>query len=252
MIDAIQAEEMNMSIWLKSDGLSFAVLPKGAGTLAEAEEEGFIPFVAGYSLRENFEHALYAEARLSLPYAEVTVYYTPERIALVPEALFDEADTEVWEPTLRKSLEEIVRPFRLKNEDKILLGAIPRDAVEFLERSYLVVSFCPSYAERLSTLRAEAQTSLQPKLLVWLSPQCVTLSLVEPQGLSYINAFAYVRPSDEGSLLGEIMYYLSLVWQSLGLNEHVGLTVEAAEETDPSKQAMLSSLVRAVLAEMEE
>lgn len=30
MINAIQAEEMSLSIWLRSDGLSFAIYPKGA------------------------------------------------------------------------------------------------------------------------------------------------------------------------------------------------------------------------------
>ena len=149
MVNAIQAEEMSLSIWLRSDGLSFAIYPKGATQDDAPMLKSTLPFAEHFSLRENVEQCLYEQPELSLPFAQVQIYYTPTSVALVPDALFDESNVDVWETTLCTKQTEALRPYLLEGEDKRLVGAMDRATLELLERSFLMLSLCPSYADKL-------------------------------------------------------------------------------------------------------
>ena len=119
-----------------------------------------LPFAEHFSLRENVEQCLYEQPELSLPFAQVKIYYTPTSVALVPDALFNESNVDVWETTLCTKQTEALRPYLLEGEDKRLVGAMDRATLELLERSFLMHSLCPSYADKLALLRTEAQQSL--------------------------------------------------------------------------------------------
>ena len=241
MINAIQAEEMSLSIWLRSDGLSFAIYPKGATQDDAPILKSILPFTEHFSLRENIEQCLYEQPELSLPFAQVQIYYTPTSVALVPDALFDE-----WETTLCTKQTEALRPYLLEGEDKRLVGAMDRATLELLERSFLMLSLCPSYADKLALLRTEAQQSLTSKLLVYLAYDGITIALIEPHGLSYINRFAYVRPSDGDSKHGEIMYYLGLVWQSLELSNAIDIAFDGEAEPESPLAKEQEELIKQV------
>ena len=250
MINAIQAEEMSLSIWLRSDGLSFAIYPKGAMQDDAPMLKSTLPFAEHFSLRENVEQCLYEQPELSLPFAQVKIYYTPTSVALVPDALFDESNVDVWETTLCTKQTEALRPYLLEGEDKRLVGAMDRATLELLERSFLMLSLCPSYADKLALLRTEAQQSLTSKLLVYLAYDGITIALIEPHGLSYINRFAYVRPSDGDSKHGEIMYYLGLVWQSLELSNTIDIVFDGEAEPESTLAKEQEELIKQVQASL--
>lgn len=231
MISAIQAEEMNMSIWLRSDGLSFAVYPKKEEQYNKPIEVGNIYFESQLSLRENIENSLYQQPLLALPYARVCLHYTPQSVGLAPLALYDYEQREVWETTICRNKTEILIPYQNKEEERaVILGTLARDVFEFLERSYLVIDFCPSYAQILNDMLVSCQTEGDSLLLLWLTKEGMTLAHTDANGLNYINRFNFVRPSDSSTFAGEIMYYISLVWQTLRLDDRCKLIIKGEQE----------------------
>lgn len=230
MISAIQAEELNASIWLRSDGLSFATSHQDApypASEALSTTKSYL-FSLDRSLADGFRECIYQHPHLALPYHEVRVYYTPASLTLVPLALYEFDAPEVWLPTVVGSKEETLRPYELKEEEKVLLGSLDRELTVMLERTYMRISFIPMYAERLQSLVMNARTAGSPCLLLWLNPRGMTFALADDSGVRYINTFNYVSPSDERTFLSEVIYYLSLVSQALALGEKT--TLEMAHE----------------------
>lgn len=241
MINAIEAEEMSLSIWLRSDGLSFAVYPRGANAHTPSVFTEDIAFIDNYTLRENLEQCLYQQPILGLPFARVMIYYYPAGVVLTPQALFDDNAVDVWEHTACRP-EESLRAYHLPEDDKVLLGALEREVVEFLERSFLMLSLRPIYADLIGRLTTESQETLRDKLLLYLADRGLTIAHIQPTGITYLNSFDYVRPNDPTSILGEVMYYTSLVWKTLNLNHAVEIVLEQDIRTEQAQAGSLEAI----------
>lgn len=252
MISALQAEEMSLSIWLRPGGLTFAVYPKGVEPeRGQPLSEGQYSYQPSHTPLERITDGLYREPLLTLPYQRVHIHYTPASPSLVPAALYSEEQAEAWTVTTTSGPSERLLSFALREEDKVLLGSMNRQICDFLDRTYLRPDYRPAYAAELGRLRELAREQRGAELLVWLTMRGLTLAYISPSGIEYINAFDYVRPEDERTHLGEVVYYLSLVYQTLGLSPTVPITLggeECAGSSGYTEQNRLIASLRHELA----
>lgn len=236
MLDAIQAEQVNMSIRLRSDGLTFAL-----STLLETEEtrreEQTLPFERGLSsLEQSFEQLLYLHPELTLPYRSVQVVYTPLCSVLVPADLYREGEAEHWFAPIVGStcLGEtyMVLSHPLPHEGKVLLTSIPRGLYGYLKRTYLQLEFTPYYLPILEVYQRKSREIASEKLCLMLRSEGMDCLALRSGELRLINTFSWTKQADSTSVLDELLFYTFSLWRSLSLDPRVDELVLLASSSE--------------------
>ncbi len=216
-ITALQAEEMTLDLRLGDKGLAYTIY-KAEGDVYRSSE--VLTYNLGLSIEKAVAELFYEQPLLSLPYKQTKVYYLPRAVTLVPEALYTKEESEVWLGSM--AIEEEsgrLLPYYLGEEGKILLGMMPEGLISLLQRQYLTVTFVPCYVEYLERLIEHCRSEGTERLVVIDAYEALTIAHLGANGLGFLNSYKYVKPWQEESREGEIIYYQSLVWQTLGLSK---------------------------------
>ncbi len=222
-LDAIKAEQVDMSIRLRSDGLTFALLEPGVSDRCPSEQSGqSLAFPRGHaSLESAMEQAIYLHPELALPYREVHILYTPLCSMLVPADLFAEEEAGDWlGAVVGNSLggeEYVALSHPLSGEDKVLLSAIPRGLYSYLRRTYLKPELTPYYLPILETYQRQSREQAGERLCVILRLEGMDCMALRQGELRLINSFSWTRPTDEGAMLDELLFYVFSLWRGLSL-----------------------------------
>lgn len=217
MLTALQAEEMTLELSLGNKGLAFAIYDK-EGELYSPREQ--LIYNTDLSQEEAIMELLYEQPLLSLPYKHTKVYYLPKAVALVPEALYDKEESEVWLGGMTTpELAGRLLPYYLREEGKVLLGMMSESLVTLLQRQYLLISFIPHYIEYIEHLVEYCRSEYCERLVVAVAYEALTIAHITGRGLCFINTYRYVKPWQQESREGELVYYQSLVWHTLGLDK---------------------------------
>lgn len=236
MLDAIQAEQVNMSIRLRSDGLTFALSTPNRGEELR-EEKQTLSFERGLpSLEQALEQMFYLYPDLTLPYRAVHIAYTPLCSVLVPTDLYQDDDADQWfalvvgSTCLGEAYAVLSHP--LPSEGKVLLSAIPRGLHGYLRRTYLQLEFTPYYLPILEIYQRKSRESSGEKLCLILRSEgmdCLALCMGE---LRLINTFSWTKQADATSVLDELLFYTFSLWRSLSLDPRADELVLLASSLD--------------------
>lgn len=217
MLTTLQAEEMSLELRLGDKGLSYTIYDREGVVYRPSES---LIYNTAISQEEAITELLYEQPLLSMPYREVILYYLPRAVTLVPEALFTKEESEVWLGSMSVA-EDAGRllAYNLKEEGKVLLGMMPESLIALLQRQYLMIRFVPCYIKRIEQLIELCRSEANERLVVIDSYETLTIAHVTGSGLNFVNSYKYVKPWQEESREGEIIYYQSLVWQTLRLDK---------------------------------
>lgn len=221
-LTAIQAEQMNMSIRLASDGLTFAISYNARPQ--EIFTRGHLPLGYGYrSWSEAVRELFYAHPELSLPYRQVDLYYEPMYSVLVPEELYDPADPAVWLRTIeaeeRVSGDSYVYlGRRIIDEEKVIVSAWYADLYQFVHRTHLQLHTHPYYMPVLERRKLISRQRSGAELCMLIRPEGVDCFILQAGELIFLNSFTFVNTQEQTDLVGELTYYTFSIWRSMGLS----------------------------------
>lgn len=225
VLDAIEAEQIDMSIRLRPDGLTFALSRSLSNELESLPpEEAFtLGFEPGHpSLRHAVEQALYLHPELTLPYRRVSISYTPLCSVLVPTDLYRDGEASDWlRPIIGNSLlgdAYATLTYTLPSEGKVLLSAMPQDLYSYLRRTYLQVDFTPYYIPALEVYQRRSREQAGEKLCLIVRPDGMDVLALRSGELRLINTFSWTKQQDHLSVLDELLFYTFSLWRSLGLD----------------------------------
>lgn len=223
-ITATEAEQMNMSIRLLSDGLTFIL--SNSTESQEIISHGHLLLERHYQGEEEAVRELFfAHPELCLPYRSVTFHYAPIYSVLAPEELFAPAEAMHWLSSAlggnKPVLEQLwATHYTLVDEAKVIVSAIDTDLYRFLQRTHLQLYVAPYYAPILEGRKPTSRSHSGVELSVVLrsgGSDCFALRSGET---IFLNSFTWVNPSSSEDTLGELTYYISSLWRNLGLNGH--------------------------------
>lgn len=223
MLDAIQAEQVNMSIWLRSDGLTFAQSYPQDLSQGEGLSRGSFDFARGYaSITEPLEELLYTQPELGLPYRRVRLALSPLASVLVPNALYQTEEQAGWMKLVLgedyQGQSYHICAYPLEDEGKQLIFAVPAELYSLLARTYLQLELIPYYIPLLEGRKLASRSTEGRELTLMMSREGLEVFVLEAGQLSLLNAYRWMRQGDEEAILGELSFYVFALWRSLGLS----------------------------------
>lgn len=242
MITALQAEQMTLKLSVKHQKIDYEVydIQEDKPTLIEC---GSCPVGETQTAIEALAEVLYETPILTLPYGHVRLYYLPQRLCLVPQDLYTpEANWLACLDSNEGAGKMSLLSHKISGTDQMLCSSLPSEVLHFLGRQYLSIEYVPEFSEQLSALLDLSRSSGRGQTLVYLDPTGLSLAHIETKGIAFLNRYAYVSPWQEASCEGEVIYYLSLMYETLGLSYraediHIG-------SSEASKQGLQQSLAQ--------
>lgn len=238
-LDAVRAEQMSMSMRLTSYGLTFAY-----GLSADERHEGNLPLdTRNTSLLEAVRELFFVYPELCYPYQSVRVCYTPQYSVLVPRDLYQSSDASAWLEGvgLGEGLQAL--GYALGEEPKVIVGAWPSELYQFFSRTYLQLHFEPYYIALLQERQLKSRLEACTELCVSLRLEGMDCLVVRMGELIFVNSFAWTA-LEQDVRLGEAVYYVFAIWQSLGLSVESDAIYVATPCDHAQTQALGESLTR--------
>lgn len=234
MLDAVQAEQVDMSIWLRSDGLTFAQsyasdtlgrqVPKGGeanswGLIAQAERK---LSRSAESVAQAYSELIYTEPQLALPYRSVRLYYTPLFSVIVPLELFRSSEAMHWLCLIGgqtfEGKEYQAVSYILEDEGKCIVSAVESQLAGLLSRTYLQLEYCPYFVPLIQERKPESRSRASRELNIALTLDGMDCFALQMGSLKLLNSFGWIAVGDEDKRLGELTYYIFAFWQNLGFD----------------------------------
>lgn len=241
-LNATRAEQMYMSIRLKSDGLTFAV---GYGT--EPIGMATLP-LAGYGdLGEAVREQFFTHPELSFPYREVIVYFEPMYSVLVPRELYDPQSSDMWCGALSEDtsgIESIGYP--LPDESKVIVSAWSADLYQFLHRTHLRLRMIPYYVSLIERRKIITRQLQGAELCVSLRRDGADCFVLRAGELVFLNNFSWVNAHSQEDMLGELKFYTFSLWHSIALSADADSLLLAY----PIGDQMLQEVAQGALVEL--
>lgn len=246
----LQAESMSMSIWLKSDGLTFSIEQEAEKT--QPLITGQLPTPSGYTSRlEAIQELIYQHEWLCYPYQRVYLYYVPLRSVLIPQELYESQHANLWLEGICTLEDALVLAEPLPLESKVLLTATDRALINLFERIHPPLLPRPYYLPLILTQRQETRRQGNKVLLVSLRGAQLDCIGLNAGSLSYINHYDICAMHGLRSV-PEMMYYILGLWQTLQMNltaDELVLVPENQEE--PGELTTLAEELAAYITHIE-
>lgn len=219
-LDAVQAEQYNMSIRLSSDGLTFAL--SYSSSPQATLERGTLSLEPGYaSAEEAVRELLYRHPELTLPFDQVTLYYEPYFSTLVPSELYEAHQASHWLSIVGGKDWEGA-PYQclthaLSDEPKVIVSAWSEGLYQFLRRMHLQLTTIPYYVPIIERVRRYSRQHTGCDLYVLVRREGMDVVALRAGEVIYLNTFGWAMPEDRTTLVGEAIFYTFSLWRSLGL-----------------------------------
>ncbi len=229
MITALQAEALKLQLTLRPEALHFEI----SNNKGQSIDQGAYIYNLQLSVLERTSEILYNNPELSLPYGSVEILFCPEYISIAPKELFDDRDLWLSSMLGSKKAEIATEAYPIESSHQILCMGIDRELRAFLARQYLTPRYLPIYHQAFDQMQREAKQ--RDFSVVWVSLLASGLTILVWQNnlLRFANHYAYVSPLEVESKEAEVMYYVSLVIETLNLSPaEFNLIVQAYEESE--------------------
>lgn len=219
-LDAIQAEQYNMSIRLLSDGLAFALSYSSSEAVVE---QGVLPLGDGYgSPEEAVRELMYRHPELLLPYHRVSLYYEPYFSTLIPGELFSSGELQAWVEIVG-GMQWQGRPYQslsyeLADEPQVIASAWSVELYQFFRRTHLQLTAIPYYVPLLSSCRVASRQQQGTDLYLLLRIEGMEVFALREGALTYLNTFYWTMPSEARTIEDEVIFYVFSLWRSLALH----------------------------------
>lgn len=229
MITALQAEALKLQLTLGYDALNYQI----TNNKGQSIDHGQYSYSPQLSLMERTSETLYNNPILSLPYGSVEILFSPKYLSIAPKELFE--DKELWLSSMLgdKSISIATEAHSIESSKQILCMGIERELNAFLTRQYLNPTYKPIYHEALEQIQKESRERDFAVVLLALHYEGLSLLVWQNNLLRFANYYAYVRPTEAESKEAEVMYYVSLVIETLSLEQdRFSLLVQAYAESE--------------------
>lgn len=255
-ITAAEAAHYSLSIRTISGGLAFCIT-----TEEEASPEATRLVHAGrletsasvHSVYEALQELYFSYEFLSLPYRSVTFYFEPKRAVLVPTALLQEGQDELWlSPTEEAGSTASQRAneslctlrYTLPDDTKTFVLSWPSDAYQFLRRTLLLIEPKPHFAPILEEQRAKSRATQGRELLLLLRPCGMDLFLIQGGEVEAYNSAPLIAGHSQEVAAGEIIFYTFAFWRHFELDGVTDrLTIAYSEEEQSALRQSLHAIV---------
>ena len=254
-ITAAEAAHYSLSIRTISGGLAFCIT-----TEEEASPEATRLVHAGrletsasvHSVYEALQELYFSYEFLSLPYRSVTLYFEPKRAVLVPTALLQEGQDELWlSPTEEAGSTASQRAneslctlrYTLPDDTKTFVLSWPSDAYQFLRRTLLLIEPKPHFTPILEEQRAKSRATQGRELLLLLRPSGMDLFLIQGGEVEAYNSAPLIAGHSQEVAAGEIIFYTFAFWRHFELDGVTDrLTIAYSEEEQSALRQSLHTI----------
>ena len=251
-ITAAEAAHYSLSIRTISGGLAFCITSeaKAPAETPRLVHAGRLKTSASvHSVYEALQELYFSYEFLSLPYRSVTLYYEPKQAVLVPTALLQEGQDELWlSPTeetgstagQRANESLCTLRYALPDDTKTFVLSWPSDAYQFLRRTLLLIEPQPYFAPILESQRAKSRATQGRELLLLLRPGAMDLFLIQEGEIEAYNSAPLIAGHSKEVVAGEIIFYTFAFWRHFALEGTTDrLTIAYSEEEQSATQQSL-------------
>ena len=254
-ITAAEAAHYSLSIRTISGGLAFCITSeaKAPAETPRLVHAGRLKTSASvHSVYEALQELYFSYEFLSLPYRSVTLYYEPKQAVLVPTALLQEGQDELWlSPTeenrstagQRANESHCTLRYTLPDDTKTFVLSWPSDAYQFLRRTLLLIEPQPHFAPILESQQAKSRATQGRELLLLLRPGAMDLFLIQEGEIEAYNSSPLIAGHSQEVVAGEIIFYTFAFWRHFALEGTTDrLTIAYSEEEQSATRQSLQAI----------
>lgn len=221
-LDVTGAQGYNLSIRLRSDGLTFNIFD--ATSLQLLLSDTVVNRHNDNTITSVIEDVFYNNAWLSFPFSKVEVIYEPINWILVPFDLYEEEKGEIWLRSiteynnLQKDRCLRVLNHSIHKDGKVLLCDIYQELFEFLSRNLVINNIKPYFFEDLDYARELSKNHYCKVLQIFVTSTAIDCVIVDKGVVFRGNHFNFTNSSDNESHRDELVYFAINIYNAAGLS----------------------------------